>query len=206
VGSTGNVVSYRSVGRRFLCGRVGLRRWGSCRVRGSPALVRVRGSPPIVILPGAWVAGSGAGAWVSADSDPAGCVGRRLLCGYVGLRRYFVRVRWSPAPVGLRVRGSSAALGSSFTPGVIVCVWMVAAPFHGWENDRSVERDNRLRGENLHKLATISILLSSQFASESDPPSSPRRPRCTIKQKRAQATDNGRASTINRMTTAETDR
>src|SRR3978361_149072 len=39
---------------------------------------------------------------------------------------------------------------------------------------------------DLYELATTSILLSSQLASESDTHSSPRRPRCTTRQKCAQ--------------------
>jgi hypothetical protein len=91
--------------------------------------VRVRGSPP-KICPGTWVAGSCTGAWVSAYSL-SGYVGRWLGCRYVGLCRCLSPGSW--------VSGYAV---STFTPGVIVGVWMVAARCHGWENDRSVERDN----------------------------------------------------------------
>jgi hypothetical protein len=37
---------------------------------------------------------------------------------------------------------------------VMSLLWSVAAPVYGCVKGRSVERDNRLRGENLHRLAT----------------------------------------------------
>jgi hypothetical protein len=176
VGSTGNVAwvfrrCASSLRVRGSSGGLSLRpgAWvfrrcaSSLRVRGSSGgclFGRVRGSSGGALLLSGYVGLPGA---VSS----AGCVGLPAAGFFSPGTWVFRGLSLRPGAwvfrrcaSSLRVRGSSGGL--SLRPGTWVfrlrsvfvharrdrwCLWMVAAPFHGWENGRSVERDNRLRGE-----------------------------------------------------------